>query len=159
MLHHEHDERGVSVNERALVLLFRAGGERASIRAADVQKVTPVGHISRLPRLPSVISGITQHRGRIVTVVDAAALLFGTAPSTSPDARLLILERPVRHLALHVDAVDEIEAVRLSNDLPAADLPCLRVAQHKGRALQVVDVEKLMDAIEATFARKSLPGR
>lgn len=161
----------MSANERALVLLFRAGGERASVRAADVQKVTPVGHISRLPRLPSVVSGITQHRGRVVTVVDAAALLFGAPParvgpsssagSSSPSSgalaserRLLILERPVRHLALLVDAVDEIEAVRLSADLPATDLPCLRVTQHKGRALQVVDVERLMEAIEATFSSK-----
>ena len=136
------------MNEKVLVLLFRAGGERASVRAADVQKVTPVGHISRLPRLPSVVTGITQHRGRVVTVVDAAALLFGTAPTTSSESRLLILERPVRHVGLLVDAVDEIEAVRLSNDLPAGVLPCLRVATHKGKALQIVDVEQLMDAIE-----------
>ncbi|MDP2345462.1 MAG: chemotaxis protein CheW [Deltaproteobacteria bacterium] len=147
----------MSSNEKVLVLLFRAGGERASVRAADVQKVTPVGHISRLPRLPSVVTGITQHRGRVVTVVDAAALLFGAAPAAlmassgrplSPDARLLILERPVRHVGLLVDAVDEIEGVRLSADLPPGHLPCLRVATHKGKALQVVDVEKLMDAVE-----------
>ena len=142
----------MSANDKVLVLLFRAGGERASVRAADVQKVTPVGHISRLPRLPRVVTGITQHRGRVVTVVDAAALLFGVAPAGarpwSPDARLLILERPVRHVGLLVDAVDEIEGVRLGNDLPPGALPCLRVATHKGKALQVVDVEKLMDGIE-----------
>ena len=140
-------------NDKVLLLLFRAGGERASVRAADVQKVTPVGHISRLPRLPSVVTGITQHRGRVVTVVDAAALLFGSVRAAghkwwSADSRLLILERPVRHVGLLVDVVDEIEAVRLSADLPAGALPCLRVATHKGRALQVVDVEQLMDAVE-----------
>jgi purine-binding chemotaxis protein CheW len=150
----------VSQPERALVLLFRAGGERAAVRAADVQKVTPVGHVSRLPRLPDVVTGITQHRGRVVTVVDAAALLFSTALSTAPEsklsARLLILERPVRHLALRVDAVDEIEAVRLSSDLPQAGLACLRVTQHKGKALQVLDVEKLMDVVEAHMQRATL---
>ena len=149
--------------ERALVLMFRAGGERAAIRAADVQKVTSVGHVSRLPRLPGVISGISQHRGRVVTVVDAAALLFSAAPTLPPSAssslepssssdaqhaRLLILERPVRHLALLVDAVDEIELVRLAPDLPQAGLPCLKVTQHKGKALQVLDVERLMDVVE-----------
>ncbi len=143
-------------NERVLVLLFRAGGERASVRAADVQKVTPVGHISRLPRLPTVVSGITQHRGRVVTVVDAAALLFGTQPASTAESRLLILERPVRHVGLLVDAVEEIEAVRLSPDLPAGALPCLRVATHKGRALQVIDVEQLMDAVEVHTGKPSV---
>lgn len=143
-------------SERALVLMFRAGGERAAIRAADVQKVTPVGHISRLPRVPAVVSGITQHRGRVVTIVDAAALLFSTVLSPASleptsSSRLLILERPVRHLALHVDAVDEIEAVRLSAELPQASQSCLRVTQHKGRALQVLNVEQLMDVIESYF--------
>ena len=147
---------GAAQSERALVLMFRAGGERAGIRAADVQKVTPVGHISRLPRLPTVISGITQHRGRVVTIVDAAALLFSTVHSpaalqSTSSSRLLILERPVRHLALHVDAVDEIEAVRLSAELPQASQSCLRVTQHKGRALQVLNVEQLMEVIEGFF--------
>ncbi len=145
--------------ERALVLLFRAGGERAAIRAADVQKVTPVAHISRLPRLPDVVTGLTQHRGRVVTVVDAAALLFQSTSSVAPDwrlhARLLILERPVRHLALRVDAVDEIESVKLSSDLPQAGLACLRVTQHKGKALQVLDVEKLMAVVEAHMQAKA----
>lgn len=144
----------MSATERALVLMFRAGGERAAVRAADVQKVTPVGHLSRLPRLPFVVAGITQHRGRVVTVLDAAALLFSTAraaqtPEAASTSRLLILERPVRHLALRVDAVDEIEAVRLSAELPQSPTSCLRVTQHKGRALQVLDVERLMDVLEA----------
>lgn len=157
----------VTPPERALVLLFRAGGERAAIRAADVQKVTPVAHISRLPRLPDVVLGITQHRGRVVTVVDAAALLFQSSPSSSTPpqllsdegrvhARLLILERPVRHLALRVDAVDEIESVRLSADLPQAGLVCLKVTQHKGKALQVLDVEKLMDVVEQHMQQSPL---
>ncbi len=136
------------MSEKVLLLLFRAGGERASVRSADVQKVTGVGHISRLPRLPAVVTGITQHRGRVLTVVDAAALLFGSTPTPTSESRLLILERPVRHVGLLVDAVDEIEAVRLAPDLPDGVLPCLRVATHKGKALQVVDVEKLMDAVE-----------
>ena len=147
----------MSQNERALVLLFRAGGERASVRASDVQKVTPVAHVSRLPRLPAVVAGITQHRGRVITVVDAAALLFQATPvfaagAPTAESRLLILERPVRRIGLLVDGVDEIESVRLGPDLPAGVLPCLRVAQHRGKALQIVDVEKLMVVLEQRSA-------
>lgn len=139
--------------ERSLVLMFRAGGESAAVRAADVQKVTPVGHVSRLPRLPAMVAGITQHRGRVVTVVDAAQLLFrqGSVGHDLGAARLLILERPARHIALWVDAVDEIESIRVGGEVlgeRSAERPCLRVVQHRGRALQLVDVERVMPALE-----------
>lgn len=141
--------------ERVLCLLFVAGGERFAIRAADVQKVTPPGQRSRLPRLPPALPGITQHRGRVVTVVDAAAIL-GDQPRVDSDAsRLLLLERPVRHLGLLVDAVDEIESLRLPADLttlPRGARPALRVAQQRGRALSLVDVAVLVEQVTGLLA-------
>lgn len=141
--------------ERVLCLLFRAGGERIAIRASDVQKVTPPGHLSRLPRMPAALLGITQHRGRVVTVVDAGAMLISEgllAPAVGIESRLLILERPVRHLGLLVDAVDEIESLRLPADLSQLQRgahPALRVAQQKGRALPLVDVAALVEQTNA----------
>jgi chemotaxis signal transduction protein len=137
--------------ERTLCLLFQAGGERFAIRAADVQKVTPPGQRSHLPRLPGALLGITQHRGRVVTVVDAAAVLGAPGARVVADAnRLLLLERPVRHLGLLVDAVDEIESLRLPTDLaglPRGAIPTLRVAQQRGRAISLVDVAALVEQV------------
>lgn len=137
-------------NERVLCLLFVAGGERFAIRAADVQKVTPSSQRSRLPRLPEPLLGITQHRGRVVTVVDAATLLSGSAHVAGDGNRLLLLERPVRHLGLLVDAVDEIESLRLPADLttlPRGGRPALRVALQRGRAVSLVDVAVLVEQV------------
>jgi len=147
--------------ERTMCLLFRVGEERFAIRASDVQKVTPVGSVSRLPLLPRTLVGITQHRGRVVTIVDAATLLHGHGhgPSTVPptralssasEQRLLILERPVRHLALLVEAVFGIESLRLPADLahlPRGGVAALRVAQQRGRALPLVDVAAVVEAV------------
>ena len=141
--------------ERVLCLLFRAGGERIAIRAADVQKVTSPGHLSRLPRMPAALLGITQHRGRVVTVVDAAAMLSAPRLHVGIESRLLILERPVRHLGLLVDAVDEIESLRLPVDLTLLQRgahPALRVAQQKGRAVPLVDVAALVEQTNALLA-------
>jgi chemotaxis signal transduction protein len=140
--------------ERALCLLFRAGGERFAIRAADVQKVTPLGLRSCLPRLPPAIHGISQHRGRIVTVVDAAIVLgVSDAPSTPRDpSRLLLLERPVRHVGLLVDGVDEIEAIALPADLsglPRGARGAVRIAQLRGKAVSLVDAAVLVEDIAA----------
>lgn len=140
---------------RVLCLLFRVGGERIAVRAADVQKVTAPGHLSRLPRLPPALLGISQHRGRVVTVVDGAALLASGRVLPGVERRLLILERPVRHVGLLVDAVDEIESLRLPADLQQLQKgahPALRVAQQKGRALPLLDVAAFVEQINGLFS-------
>ncbi len=140
---------------RVLCLLFRVGGERIAVRAADVQKVTPPGSLSRLPRLPAALLGITQHRGRVITVVDAGMLLTGREVVAGPESRLLILERPVRHLGLLVDAVEEIESLRLPLDLALLQHgghPALRIAQQRGRALPLVDVAALVEQTNALLS-------
>ena len=149
-------------DHRALCLVFRTGSERVAIKSGDVQKVTPRPHVSRLTRLPAHVLGIAQHRGRVITVVDVARVLFPGASGHDPrlasgpaspargDERLLILERPARHIGLLVDAVDEIETLALPDDLPAGPSPALRLVQHKGRALPVVDVERLARALGVT---------
>ena len=163
----------MSDDGRALCVLCRVGSERLAVRVADVHKVVGQAQLCRLPRLPAAVAGITQHRGRIVTVFDAAALLFGEEarpPARSADAkidatqgakngatngadrggddRVLVIERMQRHLGLAVDAVDEIEPVRLA-DLPAGPTAPLRVAQHRGQAVFAVDADRLVERMLA----------
>jgi chemotaxis signal transduction protein len=144
---------------RALCLLCRVGDERLALRAADVLKVVGGARLCRLPRLPPQVAGITHNRGRIVTVFDSAVLLFGAAhahaaltPRTAAaavDARVVVLDRGQRHLALAVDGVDEIETLRLGRDLPAGPTPAVRVAEHRGKAVFAVDADRLVESMLA----------
>ena len=136
--------------ERAQCLLCRVGPERLAVRVTDVHKVVGAARLCRLPRLPRAVAGITQHRGRIVTVFDARDLLFGESakdyePTRAMDARVVVLERMQRHLAIAVDAVDEIESLRLGPDLPPGPSPALRVAEHRGQAVFAVDGDRLLE--------------
>ena len=133
----------MSADERALCILCRVGGERVAVRTEDVQKVVSLAQLSRLPRLPAVVAGIAHHRGRMITIVHAATLLFDAPAQVKPgDLRALLLDRPARNLALLVDAVDGIELLRLPPDLKHGPGPGLRVAEHRGGAILAVDVEQ-----------------
>ena len=138
------------MGERALCVLCRVGDDRLALRASDVYKVVSHTRVSRLPRLPAAIAGITHHRGRIVTVLDARPLFFG-GPGRShvdPDkTRLLVIDRSSRHLALLVDAVDAIEHVRFGPDLLPGPHPALRLTDHQGQAILAVDADRLVDAV------------
>lgn len=131
----------------ALCVICRVGAERLAVRVQDVHKVVGQARMCRLPRLPPAVAGITQMRGRIVTVFDAGTLLFGAVPKplVGNDARVLVLDRLHRHLAMGVDAVDEIETIVLAPDLPPGPVPPLRVAEHRGAAVFAVDVDALID--------------
>lgn len=135
-----------------LCLLCRVGRERVALHVSEVLKVVAVTGLSRLPRLPVQVAGICHHRGRIVTVFDAGVLLLRAAPqaATGSEARIVVLDRLQRHLALVVDAVEEIEAVRLSADLPTGPTALVRVAEHRGQAVFGIDADALIAAMVAT---------
>jgi chemotaxis signal transduction protein len=135
--------------ERALCLLFRVAGERYALRALDVYKVVEPGWINRLPRLPTSVVGISQHRGRIVTVVDLAAY-FGAgarALEVTSASRILVLDQGQRNLGLFVDAVEQIASVRLPR--PRADGAILSVFQHQGAAVNAVALPRLLERLLA----------
>ena len=130
------------------------GAERLAVRVSDVHKVVGQARLCRLPRLPAAVAGISHHRGRIVTVFDAGVLLFGMPRRADDgaaeairamDARVLVLERMQRHLALGVDAIDEIELLRLGPDLPPGPCPAVRVAEHRGEAVFAIDADRLLE--------------
>lgn len=143
----EHERAPPLESERALCLLFRVGPERYALKALDVHKVVEPGWINRLPRLPKSVVGISQHRGRIVTVVDLA-VFFGEAPrrlTANAAARILVLDRGQRNLGLYVDAVEQIATVRLP-PASAEDGP-LAVFQHQGAAVNALVAPALLGRI------------
>lgn len=141
--------------ERALCLLFRVDTERYALKALDVHKVVEPGWINRLPRLPKSVIGITQHRGRIVTVVDLAAFFGGKARVLTPAsaARILVLDRGPRNIGLYVDAVEQIATVRLpTTRFEAAPLA---VFQHQGAAVNALSAPALLERILALGGEES----
>lgn len=137
-----------ATSDRALSVIFRLGDETFVLAASDVIKIVETKRINRLPRLPRAILGITQHRGRVVTVVDLRAVLFPEFEGVQTVPRhALLLDRGARNAAILADAIEEIAPVRMAGARPGA-VPALRVVQHRGRAVSAIDTDLLVAAIE-----------
>lgn len=139
------------VEDSLLTLLFDVGGVRYSLPASAVQKVVDIDYVHRLMGLPAGVLGISHHHGHILTVIDLQAALIG-GPSMPPlvVARVLVLERPARHLALRADAVEQICALPPAAP-PAADALWAEVSQAE-MTHRALAVERLIPFLERLHA-------
>jgi chemotaxis signal transduction protein len=138
--------------DRVLSVVFRLGHETYVLPAADVIKIVETKRINRLPRLPEPILGITQHRGRVITVVDLHAVLFGAGETRGVDRpipkHVLLLDRGQRNAGIIADHIEEIAPVRIGGARPGA-VEALKVVQHRGQAVSAIVTDALIHAIEA----------
>lgn len=137
-------------------VVFRIGPERYGLPLATVREVVPPGTMSLVPRAPPMVRGIMNLRGRVVTVVELAALL-SLAPLTAADGgKVLILDRGRRDLGLLVTAVDGIHALEAIAAAPGEAMISVKgVAQHAAGAVTVLDA----DGLEKQLVAQLKPAR
>ena len=90
MTDREELEQKVEV-ERQRFVLFKAGGTRCALGMDVVQQVIRPSKITRVPRVPPYILGVTNLRGRILPVVDLCMRL-GVRAVSSSKPRILVTQ-------------------------------------------------------------------
>lgn len=113
--------------ERSLV--FRAGGRVYACQVVAVREVVPLQAVMRLPGAPDGVLGLINNRGTLVTVLDAGALLHGSAPDSRQPAMLLLVDIGPRGVGLAVDRVADVRALRTDEGYTELDVRelCARV--------------------------------
>ena len=94
-------------------VVFRVAGERFAIPLAAVREVVvPQPPFARVPRSSDAVRGVMNLRGRVVAVVDLAALV-GLAPQPLEGAsgQVLILDHGRRALGFLIAGVVGVEAL------------------------------------------------
>jgi purine-binding chemotaxis protein CheW len=136
-------------------VVVRLGTGRFAVELASVAEVGRVPLITRVPGLPSWLSGVANWRGRILPVLDLRPLLGAEASELDAHARLLVLTGSGVAVGMVVDGVEGttvLEGVAgfpLTTDAGGSALLSGQVARSDGpvAVLDVAGVLRLRDAL------------
>jgi purine-binding chemotaxis protein CheW len=126
-------------------VVFRAGGERFALPLEAVREVVvPQPPFARVPRAPPGVEGAMNLRGRVVAVVELAALLGLPRDALGPgQGHVLVIDR-ARGMGVLVASVVGVEALAPTRpgSFEAGRLD-RGVAEVHGAAVTVLDAEVL----------------
>lgn len=106
----QHEEEAGNQIEVVLVSL---GDELYGLDVQYVSAVNPRESLTRVPRLPEWVAGITNIRGQILSVIDLRRYL-GLPPGPNPsEGSFVYVETPAMQVIFLVDAVSSVEALPL----------------------------------------------
>jgi len=114
-------------------LVFRAGGRVYACEVSAVREVVPLdarARLTRMPGAPHAVVGLLNVRGRIVTVLDAGALLHRAATASATTARgahamALIVDCGAYGVGLAVERVADVRALRTEEGYQQLDVRAL----------------------------------
>jgi purine-binding chemotaxis protein CheW len=134
-------------------VVFRLEKDRYALPLSAIREVVVVpARFSRVPRSPAHVRGIMNLRGRIVTVVELAALLKPEGTEPSKGGKIVLLDRGRRELGLLVTEVDGIEVIEKVGAAPPKAPPTVKgVARLGALALTVLEPDALDAAVAASF--------
>ncbi len=103
------------VEEAQQVLVFEACGERFALPLDAVTEVQPLPPVTRVPTAPAEVIGITNLRGRVLTVFGLGPCLG--IPAEAPSTTYLIvldLQDPELTVGLAVERIGDVRRVPLA---------------------------------------------
>jgi purine-binding chemotaxis protein CheW len=134
--------------------LLTLGGESFAVDLRHVREVFEVESVTVVPGMPSFLTGVTNLRGTVVSLIDLRGML-GLASEASALPFAVVIRQGARQIGLLVDHVPEIHTVTREDllpalqDGPAGARPCvsavLRVNDRLGGVLEVSQVFALVD--------------
>ena len=108
--------------EQLTVALVRLGRELLGMEVQYVHDIRSKEVLTRVPRVPEWVAGVTNLRGRILSVINLRVYL-GLPPSPQPEEGLLIfVQAPAMEVIFLVDDVPGVEVLPVRKDLAGDSL-------------------------------------
>ncbi len=109
--------RTAGATERQLTS-FRLGELLLGIDIRCIREINRVIDITPVPDAPSLVTGVVNLRGEVVTVVDLRTILELPATEVTPRTRLMIVQSDEEAIGLLVDSVSDVATVLGSDEEP-----------------------------------------
>lgn len=135
-------------------VLFRAGGERFALPLDSVREVViPQSPFARVPRAGAAVRGAMNLRGRVVAVVDLAALVgVGSETLQAGRGQVVILDRDRRSLGLLVAQVFGVGPLLPDREEPPGSM-VRGIGRIDGGAITLLDPDAVAAHSAAQFGQ------
>ncbi len=104
------------------LVIVQIGPELYGIEAQYVFRIRPASQITRVPRVPPWIAGVTNERGRVLSVFDLRRFLKLPSGEDGPESYLALVATPEMELALRIGAVLNVVSLPLRAIQPSEDV-------------------------------------
>ncbi len=150
--------------EEAQLVTFNLGEEEFGLKITDVQEINRLAEITKLPKAPAFVEGVTNLRGDVVPVIDLRKRF--NMPQTERDdrTRIIITDMGGRKTGLIVDWVNEVmripkRCVESADNVVAgmtnADfVEGIGKVDGEGRMIILLNTEKILTKEESNLLKK-----
>lgn len=145
-----------SLEEEQLVT-FSIDKEEYGIRIMQVQEINRISEITKVPRAPNFIDGMTNLRGSVIPVINIRRLFDLEDKATDDSTRIIIVDIAGIKTGLRVDRVNEVlrlakseieETPEIVSDGSAAFLQGVCKIENGKRMVILLDVGRILGARE-----------
>lgn len=134
-------------------IVFLLGDELFGVSSAQVAEVTHPLPVTPLPNAAGWLTGIANLRSEIIPLIDLPVILGKSDSNLTPKSKWVVAhsEKAASSIAFTVDKLSELVTLA-ENEITKAKTGgesfIYAHAAHKGNVLQLIDLEKLLAALE-----------
>jgi purine-binding chemotaxis protein CheW len=137
------------------VVVFELASEHFGVNIAAVESIIKMQGITRMPRSPHFVEGVTNLRGKVLPVVDLRTRFGLPAQEASKDSRIVVVTISGAEVGMVVDGVSEVLTVPADAVEPAPAIVTTvestfitGIAKLDGRLVILLDLAQVLTEIE-----------
>ena len=136
--------------------------EEYGVSIEQVQEIRTLENITRLPNSPAHVRGVTNLRGKIISIIDVKQKLGFPPSEVNNGSRILVAEINGVQTGLLVDQVDQVMRISTADiDMQQSDTigsaQYVRgIAKLQDRLIIILDLQKLLNEIDVSSNEKEI---
>ncbi len=144
-----------------LYLVFEAGGHRLAVPTLRVVEVVPRANLRSVPDAPAYMSGLLNHSGRLVPVVDLDTLMGGKSGEDRLGARIILIDRAEgkERIGFGVSRVDRVRTHEQATEPATGDGRLGSILQWPDDVAMLIDVDWIAENDVGSALLNALPQR